>query len=76
MRKLYKNPADWRTKDYDSFKTGLNYYEVWQALRQEKEAGKRHHITRHTVLGKWHEMKLSMYEGLLEEYGADSEVPF
>jgi hypothetical protein len=76
MSNLLKNRPDWRTEDYDQFKTGLNYFEVWQALRQEKEAGKRSHITRHTVLGKWHEMKMSMYEALREVYGVDEEVPF
>lgn len=54
------DPSKWHSDDFDRFKTGLSYYEVWQVLRQEKEAGKRAHITRHTVLGKWHELKMSI----------------
>jgi hypothetical protein len=53
--------VNWRTKEYRQFTTGLTYYEVWQVLRQEKERGERKHVTRHTVLGKWHEMKMAMY---------------
>jgi hypothetical protein len=78
---MKRNATDvhWRNRDYDIFKTGLTYYEVWRVLRQEKEAGRRYHVTRHTVLGKWHELKLSMYQALLEQYGAGGEadeVPF
>ena len=42
---------------YDEFRTGLSFKEVRDMLRYEQ----RPHITRHTVLGKWHEIKLSMY---------------
>jgi hypothetical protein len=77
MKKLIFNAPNWRTKDYGGFRTGLTYYEIWQVLRQEKEAGRRAHITRHTVLGKWHEMKMSMYQALLDSYGiSDEEIPF
>lgn len=62
----------WHTDEYDRFRTGLTYYEIWQVLRQEKEIGKRRHITRHTVLGKWHEIKLSMFHAC---YEAHAETP-
>lgn len=58
----------WRCNEYKQFRTGFTYYEIWQVLMQEKEAGKRKHVTRHTVLGKWHEIKLSMYSDMLEQY--------
>jgi hypothetical protein len=74
--KYVSNAPQWRNKNYRDFKTGLSYYEVWQVLRQETETGKRTHVTRHTVLGKWHEMKLSMYEALLDSIGYSDEVPF
>jgi len=75
---MSRNDPNWRNNDFRSFKTGLTYYEVWQVLRQEKEIGKRQHVTRHTVLGKWHEMKLFMFEALQDAYGVggDIEIPF
>ena len=79
MSKNVSRSLNWRSKDYDAFKSGITYYEVWQILRQEKEAGKWAHVTRHTVLGKWHELKLSMYEALLDQFGPgsrDIEIPF
>jgi hypothetical protein len=69
-RKPEALPA-WRSDDYDQFRTGFDFYEVWQILRQEKESGKRRHVTRHTVLGKWHEIKLSLYRALLEAQGIE-----
>ena len=62
-----------RGKDYDSFKTGLSYQEIYELLRNECINGKRKHVTRHTVLGKWFEIKQSMYRQILEEYGINHE---
>ncbi len=71
---------DWHNKEYDQFKTGLTYYEVWQVLRQEQEQGTRRHVTRHTVLGKWHEMKQAMYKAYFGDIDPslykEEEVPF
>ncbi len=47
---------------YDDFKTGFSFKEVRQMLRG------RNWITRHTVLGKWHEIKLKMYDEYLQYF--------
>ena len=56
-------------RDYQEFRTGYSYADIYQMLRYECEQGKRRHVTRHTVLGKWHEIKLSMFEAIKAEYG-------
>jgi hypothetical protein len=48
--------------EYDQFRTDLSFVEIWEMLKIEKNEGKRSHITRHTVLGKWHEIKIKMFE--------------
>lgn len=52
---------------YDEFRTGLTFRCVFEMLRVEamqKEAqGERMFITRHTVLGRWHQIKRESYEG-------------
>ena len=53
---------------YDQFKTGFSYLDILQMLRIEQNEGKRRHITRHTVLGKWHEIKLRMWAEFIEFY--------
>ena len=40
---------------YDALRTGLTFREVRLML------GGRRFITRHTVLGKWHEIKLALW---------------
>ncbi len=44
-----------RQLTYSEFRTGLTYLEVYYMLWNRKR--KR----RHTVLGKWHEIKQAMY---------------
>jgi hypothetical protein len=51
----------WRTKEFESFRTGLTWGEVYESLRAECASGRRTHVTRATVLGKWHEIKLAMW---------------
>ncbi len=57
-----------KTAAYMEFRTGYDYADIYQMLRLECEAGKRQHVTRHTVLGKWHEIKLRMFEQICEAY--------
>jgi hypothetical protein len=61
------------SKAYKDFKTGMDYYEVWSMLHGEQLAGTRRYVTRHTVLGKWHELKQSMFQAALDQYGIDEE---
>lgn len=58
----------WRSDEYDNFRTNLTFAEVWEMLKIEQNEGKRRHITRHTVLGKWHEIKLNMWKDSKDEY--------
>jgi hypothetical protein len=60
--------TDWRSKDYKDFKTGLDFVQVWEILKNEQLHEKRKHVTRHTILGKWHEIKLRMWNDYLEQY--------
>jgi hypothetical protein len=61
-----------KSDDYDNFRTGLTFVEVWEMLRIEQREGKRRHITRHTVLGRWHEIKLRMFSDWTEYWDACS----
>jgi hypothetical protein len=59
------------SKQYDKFKTGLTFTEVCNILyRRHKElrkGGEYMFITRHTVLGRWREMKLEMFSIYYDE---------
>ena len=46
---------------YDQFRTGLTFRDVYYMLWE------RNRKRRHTVLGKWREIKLAMYEQYLHE---------
>lgn len=52
-------------ESYENFRTGLTFRDVRGILDMEKrrkyDNGEYMWITRHTVLGKWHEIKLRMY---------------
>jgi hypothetical protein len=48
---------------YDAFSTGLCYKDVWEMLRDDSEdRTKWRYKSRGVVLGKWHELKLQLYE--------------
>ncbi len=51
---------------YDRFRTGLTFTDVRGMLAEEQVdpelRGERKFVTRATVLGRWHEIKLTMYE--------------
>jgi hypothetical protein len=51
-------------EEYNKFRTGLKFEDVFWMLRVSSEDSKDWHkgITRHTVLGKWREIKLIMWE--------------
>ena len=52
---------------YSELRTGLTYHEVSETLWAEVVTGDRRHKTRHTVLGRWHEIKRKMWDAHLEE---------
>jgi hypothetical protein len=56
----------WQSKQYKEFNTNLTFKEVRDILKVEQMNNQRSHITRHTVLGKWHEIKMTMYIGYLK----------
>ena len=51
-------------KAYNQFKTGLTFAEIFWMLRSPSEDSKDwpKGISRHTVLGKWRQIKLIMWE--------------
>lgn len=52
---------------YDEFRTGLTYRDVWEMLRDDSEDPSRwKHKSRGTVLGLWHELKLQMWQQMLD----------
>ncbi len=57
---------------YDTFRTGLTFNDIRQILKFEQrrkyEKGEYMFITRHTVLGRWREIKLRMYNEYLQYY--------
>lgn len=59
-------PSNWGRKnglpDYDKFRTGLSFSTVRQMLNTyDQDHSKWKRISRGTVLGFWHEMKLQLY---------------
>lgn len=59
---------------YGEFRTGLTFLDVRQCLHVYSDNYKDwRHVTRHTVLGKWREIKLKMYAQYVKE---NEEVPF
>lgn len=59
---------------YDQFRTGFTFKDIRQMLwsYSENPADWPKGVSRHTVLGKWHEIKLDMYE----RYKQEEEIPF
>lgn len=65
-------------KPYDRFRTGLTFGEIRQALKDESITRQRQidaglhvrplFVTRRTVLGRWHELKQSMYSQYVREW--------
>lgn len=47
---------------YVDLKTGLTWTDVQAIARKEHEDGKRHHYSRGTVLGIWHQYKQHLWE--------------
>jgi hypothetical protein len=58
-----------RREAYREFRTGLNYHEVWQELKGEQKDGLRRWVTRHTVLGRWRQIKLQMFAEIDSYFG-------
>ena len=55
---------------YADFRTGLTFKAVLHGLKAEarhvmEREGRRMFITRHTVLGRWHQIKKESYAGYL-----------
>jgi hypothetical protein len=72
MRRRYVGgvpmPSTWGAKngygrEYDRFRTGLSFSAVRQMLNTyAQDRGDWKRITRGTVLGRWHQLKLELYE--------------
>jgi len=62
---LYKTPS------YRQYRTGLTWNDIYSILRSEQAVGRRSHITRHTILGRWHEIKMNLYRSEMESYGIE-----
>lgn len=53
---------DKETKEYNTFRTGFTFRDIREMLWETSEDPKDWpHVTRHTVLGKWREIKLEMW---------------
>ncbi len=62
---------------YDRFRTGLTYADIQdQFWRPEEEPSKWVNKSRHTYLGRWHEIKLKMWEQHIAECrgGTDENI--
>jgi len=67
--------------EYKDFKTGFNFNDIRQMLwneSQEKRNKENEYmfITRHTVLGRWHEIKLRMWkehQDIIDEHGCNCD---
>jgi hypothetical protein len=60
---------------YDRFTTGLTFREVKRMMFDNHQDRSRwRYKRRHTVLGAWHAIKLSMWEEFLRRGGATSDV--
>lgn len=54
--------SDEEIEEYKKFRTGFTFKEIRQMLWSYSSNPRDwKHITRHTVLGKWHEIKLEMW---------------
>lgn len=64
--------------DYDSFRTGLTFKEVRRMLwSNSDDPTDWPHVTRHTVLGKWRQIKKEMYHEACGYYSYITEnTPF
>ena len=58
------------SKEYHKFRTGFTFEEIRIMLWSPSEDNRDwRHITRRTVLGKWHEIKLKMWKEFLNSVG-------
>lgn len=58
---------------YQEYRTGETFGTVAMALREEarlifENEGRRMFITRHTILGRWHQMKVTNYAAYVRWY--------
>jgi hypothetical protein len=57
--------------DYQSFRSGLTFLDIRRELACEATAraarGDQMHVTRRTVLGRWRQRKLELYEQYQEQ---------
>ena len=59
---------------YGEFRTGMSYREVFELLMDNSDdPAEWHNKTRHTVLGKWHELKKQWWAHHLEECAMQKE---
>lgn len=61
--------------DYDEFRTGLTYRDVWEMMRNDDEDRSTWKYKRRgTVLGAWHQLKLQLYERAKSIAGDDAHA--
>ena len=59
---------------YGELRTGMSYREVFELLMDNSDdPAEWHNKTRHTVLGKWHELKKQWWAHHLEECAKQKE---
>ena len=63
---------------YNDFKTGFTFEDIFWILKSEarriEEDGNRMFITRHTVLGRWHQYKQQMYHNYMTNYSENKKI--
>jgi len=67
--------------EYKDLRTGLTFNEVrqmlWREAREKRKYNEYMFITRHTVLGRWHEIKLRLWKehcDILDEHGCECQT--
>ena len=84
LKKYFENPLERVCEscglDYDNFETGENYQSVYDSLwKASDDPADWLNKGRHTVLGRWHEIKQEMWRDHLEqcsESGGGSEIEY
>jgi hypothetical protein len=61
-------PSKYGSKEYQRFRTGLSYRDVYAMLWVHDPDPKRwKYKRRHTILGFWHQLKKQLWEQMLDE---------
>ena len=64
--------------NYTNFRTGYSFREIRRELSFEQQLQKRNgcymFVSRHTVLGRWHELKKQLFRSAMEELRKDLQT--